>query len=954
MRTKPLMLAIALGLGLAMPGLQARPAPEAPQTQVQDLPLWLVVFDEPGAAAFRGFPASDRLRPALAATSPAATGARKYDAASPEARSYLGYLDELRRLRLGDAAAAVGRPLQAHYVYRHALNAVAVRISAEEAAVIAGLPGIRAVRPDFAYAPESDRSAAWVNADDVWNGNVPGVPARRGAGAIVGVVDGGINRSHTAFSGAGITNPRGAGNFLGWCSTNPSACNGKVIGLYDFIASGTGMADPSADASHGTHVASIAVGAQWLTYSGIAPDASLVHYRGCCTSTALLKSIDQGVADGVDVITMSIGGEQLQDPWTGVASAGYYDDAEAFLAAREAGIVVVKSAGNQGAGAGTITYPGNSPWMIAVAAASHDRYGTANGDRIATWSSRGPSVPFGVIKPDITAPGVDIDAAGTSGLASVARMSGTSMAAPQVAGAAAVLISIDPSRTPDQVVSALMLTARPTAKTGPITAADPHTRGAGVLDVARAARAGLYLAVPPNAFRNARANDWTGGAQNLNLPSLSHAACFRSCSLTRTFTRMPGSPASTYNVSVTMEDPQATLTPSLTSFVASNGGTAITFSIDVDDPALVDRWLYGTVTLTSTAGDGSPELRLPVAIYASPFSSEAAAAALAPIARTVDSERGFFDIDVSGMVPFTDARFATTDLVAPVVTTQTIPADPTTNPYDNPAQNYVRLVPVPIDASGAPFLVEASTSAANPDIDLYVGFDTNGNGLPDAGEELCDSISTGSNESCTVELTTGATAGNVWVMVQNYSGPGTNVTVRTLGLSTVASDAPTLVATGPGRVPEGAPFKLRVAWDDPGFVAGAERYGYLITRTAAGGNPIFTRLRLTRSGTGVVPYALAPAAARTVFLPAGGAHDRLYFDVPPGVTKMTLRTSNGSGSVSLYAARIDQPAGPAVAAAPPRGSASHSATGAGANQTIVINNPAAGRWYVTPVNTGGG
>src|SRR5690606_1383223 len=140
-------------------------------------------------------------------------------------------------LRLADASAAVGRQLRPHFVYRHALNGVSLNLSAEEASVIAALPGIRAVRADFEFQPETDRSAGWVNADDIWNGSVTGVPSRRGQGIVVGVVDGGIYRAHTAFSGAGISNPRGAGNYLGWCTLNPAGCNDKLIGLYDFTAS---------------------------------------------------------------------------------------------------------------------------------------------------------------------------------------------------------------------------------------------------------------------------------------------------------------------------------------------------------------------------------------------------------------------------------------------------------------------------------------------------------------------------------------------------------------------------------------------------------------------------------------------------------------------------------------------------------------------------------------------
>src|SRR5690606_33110322 len=93
-------------------------------------------------------------------------------------------------------------------------------------------------------------------------------------------------------------------------------------------------------------------------------------YKACevdalCQGSWLLAAINAAVADGVDVINYSISGDP-RDPW---ASA----DALALLAAREAGIVPVVAAGNAGPAPGSVTAPGNAPWVISVANASHDR-----------------------------------------------------------------------------------------------------------------------------------------------------------------------------------------------------------------------------------------------------------------------------------------------------------------------------------------------------------------------------------------------------------------------------------------------------------------------------------------------------------------------------------------------------------------------------------------------------
>ncbi|MFH8514339.1 S8 family serine peptidase [Streptomyces gelaticus] len=112
--------------------------------------------------------------------------------------------------------------------------------------------------------------------------------------------------------------------------------------------------------------------------------------------------------------------------------------------------------------------------------------GTDTTDRIASFSSRGPTPGFG-LKPDLVAPGVEIRSTIPKSLYGPGqyRMSGTSMAAPHVAGAAALLRQLHPGRTPAEIKAELIGTAKPLSGTG------PTTRGAGRLDVAAAASAAV-------------------------------------------------------------------------------------------------------------------------------------------------------------------------------------------------------------------------------------------------------------------------------------------------------------------------------------------------------------------------------------------------------------------------------------------------------------------------------
>ncbi len=953
MRSVSLALAITLGLGFSASSLQAA-SPRDAQARARAVGTYIVVFDEPAAARFRGFAASDKQRPRLAATSAVATGARKYLSRSVEAQAYVAYLDDLRRLRLAEAERRLGRPLPTRYTYTHAINGMALDLTQAEAAKLAGIAGVRSVSPDFRRYLQTDRGPQWIKADQVWNGTATGV-ANRGEGVVVGVIDSGINRTHSAFAGTGISNP--LGGFRGYCAGTPSACNTKLVGLWDFTANANGLADPVDTDGHGTHIASTAVGNAFVrsgvTYSGVAPRANLIAYKACvdttCEGSALVASINQAVADGVDVINYSISGPPV-DPWLAIGGT-INDDSEAFLAAREAGIVVAVAAGDEGPSAATHGTPGNSPWVLAVAAATHDRAGASAADRLDGFSGRGPVLPLGVNKPDITAPGVSIIAAGRTvgDPISVATFSGTSTATPHVAGAAALVRSANPSANASAVVSALMLTAR-SSVTDRGVAATPHLQGAGVVDVAKAVNAGVYLDVAPGVFSQPVVNPFTGGADGLNLPSLSHGACFRNCVFIRTFKAMPGVAGAIYAISTSMDAPGAQLNHNLNFITSSAAGQAVVFTANVDSPGLVGRWVHGRVTLTYQGSEARPNLVLPVSVYVSPYANQAAKDAFSAINRTVTRERDYFDVDVSDVVALPSARFVATPLVAPVVTRQAIAA----------GTSQVRLVTVPATPGGEPavkYRLRASSVAATDGLQLAVGRDIDGDGQPDINEEACGSFSSYAVETCEFEVMSEATPVNYWVSVQNQSAASITPTLESFVVAMQAMPGSNLVASGPGRTTPGETFKLRVAYDDPSFIAIGERVGYVLVQATPGTTAIEIPVRLKRDFMGPYqPFALANGVPRAVSISAGSQHAGLIFDVPPHATSVRFTTTGSSGNVDLYVARVASPTGPAIADAPAwdNNAATRAATASG-NETLTLSgsNLAPGRWYVVPVNLTG-
>ena len=278
----------------------------------------------------------------------------------------------------------------------------------------------------------------------------------------IGIIDTGVDPEHAFFDPDGYTMP------AGFPRGQTRFTSAKVIVARAFAPPGARtaaarLAFDGAQSGHGTHVAGIAAGnartsaSGAATVSGVAPGAYIGSYRALVrtdsglspngNSPELVAAIEAAVRDGMDVINLSLGEPEIEPRRDIVARA--------LDAAALAGVVPVVAAGNDfnDAGAGSVSSPANAARAIAVAAVETD--GTPPRSTHADFSSVGPTTISLRLKPDVSAPGVDVLSSVPEGWS---ELSGTSMASPHVAGAAALLRERHPAWTVAQVKSALVQT----------------------------------------------------------------------------------------------------------------------------------------------------------------------------------------------------------------------------------------------------------------------------------------------------------------------------------------------------------------------------------------------------------------------------------------------------------------------------------------------------------------
>ncbi|UQU63178.1 S8 family serine peptidase [Couchioplanes caeruleus] len=352
----------------------------------------------------------------------------------------------------------------------------------------------------------------------------------------------------------------------------------------------TEAADTDDMVGHGTHVASTIAGtgaASGGRYRGVAPGAKLVIGKVCdtefCDDSAILAGM-AWAATRAPIVNMSLSGPDLEGTDPLEAAVG-------DLTARY-GTLFVVAAGNDGEFA-PVGSPATADAALAVGAVDRE-------DQLADFSSRGPRTGDNAIKPDITAPGVEIVAAraahdvigGPAPVDGYSSLSGTSMATPHVAGAAAILAQQHPGWTPQQRKTVLMGAAKPTE------GVDVFGQGAGRVDVARAITQSVAVAEGSVSFTGGR---WPHGDDQPEARTVTY--------------RNDGDAPVTLTLALSAS--ADVFTPARNSLTVPAHGTATT-TLTADTGADVPDGYY-TGYLTAT-GAGGLKVETPVAVFREPES----------------------------------------------------------------------------------------------------------------------------------------------------------------------------------------------------------------------------------------------------------------------------------------------------------------------------------------------
>ncbi|EYU33438.1 hypothetical protein ABFS82_05G071000 [Erythranthe guttata] len=327
---------------------------------------------------------------------------------------YDSFLPTITNVAAGSTNSTTDRPRILHR-YRHVFSGFAAKLSAADVEAMRLKKGFVSARPERVLRLLTTRSPSFLGLNQntgLWK------KSNYGKGIIIGMVDIGVEPSHPSFGDAGMPPP--PAKWKGECQfrAGKGACNNKLIGARFLVPEISPLTN---NLGHGTHTSGTAAGnfvagAAFFgnangTASGVAPLAHLAVYQVCndsgCPDSAIAAAIDAAIDDGVDILSISLGGQDHPRFADDVLAVGAYR-------AMERGIIVSAAAGNAGSSSSVTN---EAPWFMTVGASTTDRRITVtavlgNGEQIDGETGKGfpsieklelvyPGACFGQLDPNI-------------------------------------------------------------------------------------------------------------------------------------------------------------------------------------------------------------------------------------------------------------------------------------------------------------------------------------------------------------------------------------------------------------------------------------------------------------------------------------------------------------------------------------------------------------------------